>query len=162
MKSTSGPQIYSPEETHMSARKDPPRKPASRRVALFGTMATEWRKRMKDALTAQGFTVLDNTNPQWQNAHTAEEITPLLAEDHRLMDRANLVIWHHDKDTAGDTACIELGMLVLYDRPVIVHVDEDVASREYMRALTLLHPTWLHWVETLDDALGLVPELLKA
>ena len=129
------------------------------RVSLFGTMATAWREPVKEWLIAQGHIPVDNTDERWLTAKTAEEIAPLLQLDHDLMDGSNIVLWHHDAGSPGNTARIEIGFLVLFGRPVIVHVEPGVVSREYMRALCLLYPKALHWAETMEDAMRLIRRL---
>ncbi|MFZ6015471.1 MAG: hypothetical protein ACOYUZ_03895 [Patescibacteria group bacterium] len=130
-------------------------------VALLGTMATKWREEAKKHLEV--CEVLDNTDPRWEQAKTAEQMELLLAQDIEMMDKAALVIWHHDADTAGPTARIELGFLAAFAfieaKQTIVHVEPGVASREYMRALVLNLPD-MHWAESWEEVYGLVPGLL--
>lgn len=134
---------------------DPPKK----RVALFGTMKTDWRTSVKAQLESNGFIVLDNTDPRWHSAETAEQIKPLLAQDLTFMQDADAVLWHHDADTEGRTARIELGLLPAQNRPAIIHVDTAVPSREYMRAFVELHPQTLQWANTLEEAVILINAL---
>ena len=129
------------------------------KIALFGTMKTSWREGVKQRLVEDGHTPLDNTDPRWKDARTAEDISPLLRIDHRLLSKADLILWHHDSDTAGNTARIELGHLPFMRCAAIVHVEPDVVSREYIRALCLLFPQKLFWVETLEEAFALIPRL---
>ncbi len=131
------------------------------RVALFGTMQTNWRYGLAVHLRANGHEPVDNADARWPDAKTAEEINPLLAQDHGFMKSADIAFWHHDADTAGDTARIELGMLAILGRPTVVHVDHGVTSREYMRALCIHFPT-LHWAETAEDVRALIQRLSEA
>jgi hypothetical protein len=145
---------------------DPKKKRSKRkknlRVGLFGTMLTPWRSGLlKTTLVLSGLMPIDNTDPRWPKAETAEEIALLLRRDHRLMKGAAVVIWHHDKDTEGRTARIELGLLARLGPKVIVHVEEGVPSREYMRAMCLLYPRRLYWVETLLEAATLAEKFIK-
>ncbi len=117
----------------------------TRRVALLGTMATEWRKNAREVVVASGCEVLDNTDERWASANSAEEIAPLLANDLRQMRSADVVLWHHDSHTEGRTARIELGFLAGASIVTIVHAEvEGVASLAYIEALCSLHAT-LHW-----------------
>lgn len=130
-------------------------------VALFGTMKTLWRVQAKHRLRALGHESLDNTNTRWLTARTAEEIEPLLKQDHDLMAAADVVIWHHDRGTPGSTARFELGYLTPVGPPVIVHVARGVSSRNYMKALTRLYPR-LHWAESWRDVYELLQKLAAA
>ncbi|MBP7134649.1 hypothetical protein KBA73_05525 [Patescibacteria group bacterium] len=135
------------------------RTPKVVRVSLFGTMATAWREPVRAQLLERGFVPIDNTDERWNAAETAEAIAPLLKQDHNFMRDSDIVLWHHDSGTPGNTARIELGFLTLFGRPTVVHVEPEVVSRKYMRALCLLYPKTLHWAETMDDALEIVARL---
>lgn len=132
------------------------------RVALFGTMLTNWREGVASHLRANGHVPVDNTDPRWPDAATAEEILPLLRQDHEFMRTADIVLWHHDAGTPGDTARFELGIPALFGRWTVVHVDPGTPSREYMRALCLLYPSRLHWADSMEDALTFIQRLAEA
>jgi hypothetical protein len=117
-------------------------------VALFGTMLTGWRVGVREQLLERGFTPIDNTDPRWEVAETAEDIRPLLEQDHRLMAEADAVLWHHDAGAPGATARFEPGAAQVLGRPTVMHVEPGVVKREYMRALCLQYPTQFYWAET--------------
>ncbi len=125
-------------------------------VALLGTMNTNWREGVVRELEANGHTALDNTDPRWLLAKTPKEIAPLIVQDREIMRRADIVIWHCDKDALARTARIELGVLESLCNPVILHVEHGSdPSESYMRAEAEVFPH-MHMVETLDEAVSLV------
>ncbi len=130
---------------------NPPARKQKRNVALFGTMATRWRELLTPSIRRCGYDVIDNMDVRWLSATTAEEILPLLEQDLSLMRTADVILWHHDGDSHGHTARIELGILSRLGIPILVHVDPGVSSREYMRALTIVFRERMHWMETVDD-----------
>jgi hypothetical protein len=103
--------------------------------------------------------VLDNANPLWLEATAARDI--LLACDLEMMRYADVVLWHHDAATEGQTARIELGILAGAKSFSIVHANAEVPSLAYMEALCGLHPN-LHWCSgTLEEAVSLAVKLAK-
>jgi hypothetical protein len=136
---------------------------SEKKVALLGTMDTPWREMVVDRLRDQ-FLILDNRDSRWDEATTAEEMEELVAKDLMMMYAADVVLWHHDAEVLGHTARIELGYLAcLADhqgRDSVIHVEEPVFKREYMRALAMHHPR-MHWADSWDFAVQKVRNLLK-
>lgn len=131
-------------------------------ISLFGTMATDWRVAAKARLIEMGYEPTDNTDERWPTAETAEQILPLLRQDHEIMLDCDLILWHHDSGTPGNTARFELPMPLFLQRQTIVHVEPGVVSREYMHALCNLYPQCFHWAETLEDAYRMIPDILAS
>lgn len=123
-----------------------------KKLALSGTMDTSWREKVIAGL-GDSFDILDNIDVAWEKAVTAEAIEPLLEHDLDLLREADVVLWHHDEGQ-GRTARIELGYLAaLSDHEgsfVIIHVEAGVKLREYMKAITKLHPN-MRWADSWED-----------
>jgi len=132
--------------------------PVKKKVALLGTVDTNWRENVKMHL-ANDYEVLDNTDDRWNDAKTAEQIEPLLAQDLAIVHEADVVIWYHDAGAFGATACIELGYLAAFSDSegvkIKVHVELNVAKREYMRALVLHHPN-MSWAECWSEVYNFI------
>jgi len=131
---------------------------ARRRVGLFGTMATDWRAQVTPTLRAAGCEVIDNTDSRWTDVKTTEQLTPLLSQDLVLMRQSDVVLWHHDKDTEGRTARIELGFLAGAGIPTVVHVEETVNSIPYIQSFTTLHSPFFRWASSLEQAVAMATQ----
>lgn len=127
------------------------------RVLLLGTMGTPWRDAAREALAPTGATILSNEDPGWLLA-SGGELDPLVGNDLVLIERAEVVLWHHGPH--GETARIELGLLAgMFPRRdrVVVHVDASVPWREYARALC--GQRGLRWAPSFDAALDYTASL---
>jgi hypothetical protein len=130
-----------------------PRCPAHRttlrpaKVLLLGTMDTPWRAEVSRVLTSTltvatvagastVVRVLSNEDPRWLDARDPNPVQALLGNDLVLIQRADVVLWHHGLQ--GETARIEFGLLAgLFPVPrrVVVHVEDGVSWRPYAEAL---------------------------
>ena len=155
-----------------------PRCPAHRttprpaKVLLLGTMDTPWRAEVSRVLTntlavagaSTVVRVLSNEDPRWLDARDPNPVQALLGNDLALIQRADVVLWHHG--LRGETARIEFGLLAgLFPVPwrVVVHVEDGVSWRPYAEALCGLRG--LRWAPTLDYAVeaaaGLAADVVR-
>jgi hypothetical protein len=114
-------------------------------VALFGDVTTDWRESVNETLVGYGFNVVDDNDPEWKTAKTPEEILPLIEEWKRLLNVADIILWHAN---GGVIPILELCYLALLDKPAIVHVDQDARKRAHIWAIVLADQPedgTLHW-----------------
>lgn len=133
-----------------------------KKVAFMGTMDTDWRDDTFEFLRTW-CTVLDNRDPRWKRAKTAEDMAPLVAQDYRMMAEADIVFLHIDRGANAWTARAEFGYALCLSehmkKRVVVSVEPDIKRREYFRAAAMNCRNMI-WTDCLDQGLETLRKLL--